>query len=123
MLRHLCGLLVGKFVKERETHETVAIMVAIYEGGSLEAVLVIGTAMEGKVMEGGLDATVAEDAHEAGAELKAGADEIVHVAVVGGIIGDVGQTDAEVLHLSAEDAVVNLPDTNITYMDTSKRYY
>ena len=110
-------MLVGELIEEGETDEAVAVMVAMDEGLAMEARTIVIAAMEGEVMEGGLDATVAEGAHEAGAELKAGADEIVHVAVIGGVVGNIGELNSVGFHLATKDAIVNLPDADTALLE------
>lgn len=110
-------MLVGEFVEEGETDEAVAVMVAMDEGLAMEARTIVIAAMEGEVMEGGLDATVAEGAHEAGAELKTGADKIIHVAVVGGVVGNIGELDTVGFYLATKDAIVNLPNADTALLD------
>ena len=87
------------------------------EGLACELVLVVGTGVERQVVEDGMYVMLLEGCHQLGTELQRRTYEIVHVSIIGGIVGDVRQLDAILLHMVAQDAVVDMPDAETSALD------
>ena len=87
------------------------------EGLACELVFVVGTGMERQVVEDSMYVMLLEGCHQLSTELQRRTYKIVHVSVIGGIVGDVGQLDTILFHMAAQDAVVDMPDAETSSLD------
>ena len=82
---------VGHLVKERQAQQGVAIAVAVGQIAVVVLVLVVLTGVQRQIVEGGLYTIVLQVVHQTGTYLERRTQQVVHVVVVGGVVGDVGQ--------------------------------
>ena len=108
-LHYLVDFHVLKFIEEWQSNQCVTISITIRQHPAIMLVLIILTAMQWQVMEGGLHIVLLQELHQSCTILQTWTKEIEHVSIVGGILWDIRQLYI-IANLTIQSLKLAVPD-------------